>query len=86
MQRIEGTKGGKRTSATWGSKKVGLIVAAVAAISLAAPGVASATTYSRSYSSLLPPPIAPVLAPTVDPALVIGAVSWSDVSWSDSVF
>ena len=79
---MEGTRSATRKSATWGSnKKIGALVAAiVATAALAAPGVASAS----SYWSPLPPPQSPTIVGTSSGG-VVSDVSWSDVSWSDSL-
>jgi hypothetical protein len=80
MNRIEGTRGSARASATWGSKKIGLLVAALATVvALALPGVASASSYWSPYL-----PGTSVTVSTTTSTTSTSDVSWSDVSWSDS--
>lgn len=95
MARHEGTtRGNGRPNAVWGSGKIAAVAAAlVAAIALVAPGTAGATTgnglkaYSTSGGSAVI--VSFNSSMVVDLYGSAGAtgetVSWSDVSWSDSL-
>jgi hypothetical protein len=89
MKRNEGTRpGDTRSNTAWGSGKiVGGVAVIAAAVALIAPGTAgaySSPSTTRSYS-MLPAPIAPVLAPTTTDDTSASTVSWGDVSWGDVV-
>jgi hypothetical protein len=95
MARHEGnTRGNGRSNAVWGSGKIAAVAAAlVAAIALVAPGTAGATTGSglKAYSASGSAPVTVSFNSSmiVDLSGSAGTsgetVSWSDVSWSDSL-
>ena len=78
--RIEGTPEASRASATWGSRKIGMVAALVAAAALALPGVASASSY---WSPL--PTGTSVDVSTTTSTTSTSDVAWLDVAWSDAV-
>jgi hypothetical protein len=83
MKTHEGKMGGRLKKA----RLVAAATALVSALALSAPAVAGAATYSKSYS--------PSITITQNTSMIVdvstlsttltGTVSWSDVSWSDSV-
>ena len=90
MRSIQSKERMARSNAMWGSKKIGGVIALVAALAMTAPASALASNSSKAYSSYMYSHTytytAPASAPSYTSGDSVGDVSWSDVSWSDSVY